>query len=552
MSFDGALVSGGIARHGSPAHSNSGVNAGPYGSFASFQIDSAGCVTKAYNAWAADFAYPANQVVLGSDSKLYRAVLSNTGNDPTLDNGTNWVRVSVPQKPGGTPDNQTLFWDSAAGEFKATTLVKIDVAGERVLVGNPAFPNAGTGFQVWDDTSAGTSGNVAMFTSNSASGPSSIRISTAGTGGIDYWIAGVNGQWDTGCTVGDAGLRLTDSTKAFWLGAGNPTIAYNRFARFDANGLTLGGSGSASARLDSVATTGQPAGKFTGVASQPAVSIGGSTGTNTIAALEVSNDVGAVGRFLYSGNPSSAGGSSVFLFQGTTAPNTIGYRLGSLQIGVHLGTGFSCAAFAAYAEENMTGGNRGAYLSFQTNAAGGAAGLVERARITSKGNFLFNPAGADLGTGAADGFPYLPTMNGAPTGTPTSYTGSVPMVYDRSNKRRYLYDGGWRAQGVGYSMLQVVTYFAPDLGGTYTVAAGDGLILVDTSGAGGSFANIALPLASANPGRVITVKHLIGTPNCTISRAGSDTIDGATSLNVAASARATLASDGVNQWYRID
>jgi hypothetical protein len=49
---------------------------------------------------------------------------------------------------------------------------------------------------------------------------------------------------------------------------------------------------------------------------------------------------------------------------------------------------------------------------------------------------------AALSTSAADGFLYIPTTAGTPTGTPTSYAGRVPLVFDSSNNKLCVYSGG--------------------------------------------------------------------------------------------------------------
>ncbi|HTG45368.1 MAG TPA: hypothetical protein VK633_12630 [Verrucomicrobiae bacterium] len=49
-----------------------------------------------------------------------------------------------------------------------------------------------------------------------------------------------------------------------------------------------------------------------------------------------------------------------------------------------------------------------------------------------------------LSTAATDGFLYIPSMNGAPTGTPTTYGGTVPLVYDTANNQLCLYNGAWK------------------------------------------------------------------------------------------------------------
>lgn len=52
---------------------------------------------------------------------------------------------------------------------------------------------------------------------------------------------------------------------------------------------------------------------------------------------------------------------------------------------------------------------------------------------------------AALATTATDGFLYIPSSAGAPTGTPTAYTGRVPLHYDSTNNRLYIYNGAWRS-----------------------------------------------------------------------------------------------------------
>jgi hypothetical protein len=53
-----------------------------------------------------------------------------------------------------------------------------------------------------------------------------------------------------------------------------------------------------------------------------------------------------------------------------------------------------------------------------------------------------------LATNATDGFLYVPTCAGAPTGTPTARTGTAPIIVDTTNNKLYFYSGGqWRDAG---------------------------------------------------------------------------------------------------------
>jgi hypothetical protein len=53
-----------------------------------------------------------------------------------------------------------------------------------------------------------------------------------------------------------------------------------------------------------------------------------------------------------------------------------------------------------------------------------------------------------VATNATNGFLYVPTCAGVPTGTPTAKTGYAPIVVDTTNNRWYFYSGGaWRNAG---------------------------------------------------------------------------------------------------------
>ena len=72
---------------------------------------------------------------------------------------------------------------------------------------------------------------------------------------------------------------------------------------------------------------------------------------------------------------------------------------------------------------------------------------VERMRITNAGNIVAG-ASVALATTATDGFLYVPTCAGTPTGTPTAITGMAPIVVNTTNNKLYFYSGGaWRDAG---------------------------------------------------------------------------------------------------------
>jgi len=62
-------------------------------------------------------------------------------------------------------------------------------------------------------------------------------------------------------------------------------------------------------------------------------------------------------------------------------------------------------------------------------------------KVADAGNVVCSDAA--LATNATNGFLYIPTCAGTPTGVPTAFTGTVAMVFDTTNNKLYIYDGGW-------------------------------------------------------------------------------------------------------------
>lgn len=71
---------------------------------------------------------------------------------------------------------------------------------------------------------------------------------------------------------------------------------------------------------------------------------------------------------------------------------------------------------------------------------------THRLTVTSNGNVVVSNAA--LATNATDGFLYVPTCAGTPTGTPTTFAGRAPIIVNTTNNKLYFYSSGaWRDAG---------------------------------------------------------------------------------------------------------
>ncbi len=104
----------------------------------------------------------------------------------------------------------------------------------------------------------------------------------------------------------------------------------------------------------------------------------------------------------------------------------------------------------AFRLENQKGGYQAYDIGIDPD--GGTAGVFQINDIVrSKFPFQITKAGsvilADtvLATTATDGFTYVPTCAGIPTGVPTGQLGTAPVVYDTTDNKLYVYNGGWKS-----------------------------------------------------------------------------------------------------------
>lgn len=92
-----------------------------------------------------------------------------------------------------------------------------------------------------------------------------------------------------------------------------------------------------------------------------------------------------------------------------------------------------------------------AAINIDTDNNTTSASLVVRADASANNLLAIFETGSmvhgndGLATNATDGFFYIRSGAGAPSGTPTDFSNRVAMYYDRSNHELYIYSGAWRS-----------------------------------------------------------------------------------------------------------
>lgn len=195
------------------------------------------------------------------------------------------------------------------------------------------------------------------------------------------------------------------------------------------------------------------------------------------------------------------------------------------------GTGYGTTAFDAAngsaivslkAQGTWTDTSAPSYIQlFTTPSASTTA--VQRLKVDSTGSVVVGNNSSALATNATDGFLYISSSAGIPTGVPTAQTGSLPIHIDSTNSELYFYSGSWLKAISG-------TATVPE-GGTgatsFTdrgVLIGRGTAAIEATGAGSAGQVLQSGGAGANP------SYSTATYPSTAGNSGSVLVSGGTNF----------------------
>lgn len=352
--------------------------------------------------------------------------------------------------------------------------------------------------QVFNTQPSGGGGGATGVTAAAVIAANAVVIGDDGARGVKGSIVAID---NSGNVTGVVGLAASGAVTAGTIAVGGATIGTDVLAwtgtatgsgRLSAGGITNTGNGAASVASlllnGTLFTGGGGTATFPQIFVQPTGTTAAttfSTGGTIFGANAVSGfggnfldfhvaggasvfSVSSGGSFGFAGNMSPAAGSVIqWSGRGTlTSP-----AAGSLQTGgVDTDTNASIVAQTARSQGALAGGTAdqagknwtfiaspgkgtgaGGQFIFQTTPAGSTGTTVN---AVATGLTITAPAinmqpsvvvgNQAIATNATDGFLYVATCAGTPTGTPTTFTGRVALVYDTTNDQFWIYNAAWK------------------------------------------------------------------------------------------------------------
>jgi len=344
-------------------------------------------------------------------------------------------------------------------------------------------------------TGSGTTGsNIALFGGqgdvNSAGG---IATLTSGAGGATTGASGTVTVASGTTTSGSSGIVTVTSGAPTAGASGNVNITVANAGGTNVAGiLTLQGGSSGttqSGNSGGVAILGGAAAAVNSVVGGPVVITGGAgasvSGNNGIGgaltftggAGGANTSAGAAGGIVTiiggPGGLAAAGGA--ITVQGGTGGATGAGGIANLLAGTRQGTGAGSAVnvtaspgitTGAGGPVNITAGAGVSAVGGNIVMAAGAGSTVGMVNV-SAGSFVVGTAA--IATTATDGFIYLSTSAGPPTGVPTTRTGAAPIHVDSTNSNVYVYMGGAWTQINGGGSPSYNTNIGDGTNTSYTV-----------------------------------------------------------------------------------
>ena len=330
--------------------------------------------------------------------------------------------------------DSALFWDNTNKRFGVgatpDTAVRLDVRTQGALTTDVGF-RVRNSADTQNILTVNGKGHVwstgpGFVSSNTSYGQNALTANTTGANntafGVNALITNTSGSQST--AIGWGALQLTT-------GIGNTALG------FSAGQINAGGTYNTYMGYEAGKNGSSPTGN---------TFIGFSAGAN------VNSQYGVyIG---YTAAAGAASGSGCIAIGYNAGPGTGGHNL---SIGQSAGVGMSTGSFNMHlgyrsVGSGVTTGNYNTLIgsdivvgNVSNNAVLADMQGNQAIRKDANHNVILGREVA-LATNATNGFTYIPTCAGIPTGVPTAVTGKAPLVADSTNNKLYIYLGGaWQA-----------------------------------------------------------------------------------------------------------
>lgn len=285
------------------------------------------------------------------------------------------------------------------------------------------------------------------------------------------------------------------------------------------------------------------------------------TTNGTASFIQFSTKSGGSINRAYMGLVSSSSSGGEFVFGQRTGATSYAERLridstGSLGLGIsaptsklHQDSGTATASYHQFTANATTGqtvtdgtligidasGNaifnnqEAAYINFLSSN-------TQRARITALGSLVVGNNSSALATTATDGFLYVSSSSGAPTGVPTTQTGSVPVHVDATNNAMYMYtNSAWRSVAGSTVQGSRQTGTSMSVGTAITPALGSKTVAFVVGNGG------AITITASPP--ITTTGMIVGQELKICGTSNTNTVTYNNSVNLVLNGSATLGKD---------
>ena len=178
---------------------------------------------------------------------------------------------------------------------------------------------------------------------------------------------------------------------------------------------------------------------------------------------------------------------------------------------------------------NTNATSTGDITQFKSNA-------TVKARITALGSVVVGNSTSALATTATDGFLYVSSSAGAPTGVPTTQTGSVPVHVDATNNAMYMYtNSAWRSVAGSTVQGSRQTGTSMSVGTAITPALGSKTVAFVVGNGG------AITITASPP--ITTTGMIVGQELRVCGTSNTNTVTYNNSVNLVLTGSATLGKD---------